>query len=657
MSILLPTDFAAWGGVEIPDPITFAVGSAWLGRPQLYPRQATVLKLVFLRTDLLTDYDHQVIDGWEESFRKTGNRGIVPGVRERADLLRAQGYKHFREVLLVLGRRAGKGYLCALFMAYVLWQYMALGDPQGYYGIDRDKQLAAFLYAGKKQQARVNLWQDLVHVIQGSECFQPYVSRPQGESLTVYAPYDFVRMNKLARRGFTTTMDQATFLIEPKEATMMSGRGPASFMQGYDEMAHMVTAGGASRSAEEVWNAAIPSLDQFKKDAFIVEPSSPWQMIGQFYQNWVNSLAIGEDGLPLYANIFMLQLESWDIYQDWEMAHVLPLLPHDFEGDLKEYVEAPHPKLMKLQGAVQTYDPEMEKQELANPETFAVERRSHWQAVVDAYLDPKKIENMFKDGLTQKTTGVLSLFYKGHADPSTVNANYGVVIGHPEVREGITYCVFDVIHHWRPGDFPDHTINYLEVNDRLWDWIRDFKTDEFTFDQFNSQNTIQWLNDQVRKARIPKRVSIYEKTATAQHNWERAENFKIALNQGWIESPPYEQLELELRFLQRKDTATTHRVDKQDTGPVTTKDVADAAMEVVWTILGDQVHSYTHGALSEFQMRAGLPGGIDPHARETSSFADNQTFNQLGALSARQRAGVMRGGGLNPSRNANRRRR
>jgi hypothetical protein len=655
MSLLLPTDFTAFTGVDIPDPVTFVVGEHWLNRPMLYPRQATVVKLVFLRTDLLTDYDHQVIDEWEESFRRTGNRGIVPDIRQRADQLREMGYQHFREVLLVLGRRAGKGYLCALLMAYVIWQYMALGDPQGYYGIDRDKQLAAFLYAGKKQQARVNLWQDLVHIIQGSECFQPYISRSQGESLTIYAPYDLVRMNKLAHRGFQTTMDQATFLIEPKEATMMSGRGPASCIQGYDEMAHMVTAGGASRSAEEVWNAATPSLDQFRKDAFIVEPSSPWQMIGQFYQNWLNSLLLDEDGVPAYPNIFMLQLESWDIYQDWELAHVLPLFPHDFEGDLKEYQGNPHPKLEKLKGAVQTYDSEMQKLEMANPETFAVERRSHWQSVVDAYLDPKKIEAMFNPALEMKTEGTLSMFYKGHADPSTVNANYGVVIGHPETRDGIIHAVIDHVHFWRPSDFPDNIIDYIMVDESLWKLIYGFKCDEFTFDQYNSAGSIQRLQQHVRESQVPKRMQIYELTATAAHNWERAENFKVALNQGWIECPPHEQLQLELKFLQRKDTATTHRVDKQDTGPVTTKDIADCIMEVVWTLLGDQVHSYTHGALSNFQLQVGLQGGINPHAREMSA-ADSHTFDQLGGLSGRQRNAVMRGGGLNAARNAYRRR-
>jgi hypothetical protein len=646
-----PLDFHLFTGLQVPDPITFALGERWLNRPQLYPRQATLLKVIFLREDLFTEYDYAVVQGWEESFRKTGNNGIVPDVLKRMRLLKSLGYFYFREVLLVLGRRAGKGYVSAIAMAYVMWRYMSKGDPQKHYGIDRDKQMACFIYAGKKEQARENLWKDLVNVIQGSTCFAPYMSKPLGESLSVYAPHDFVRMKKLRDRGIITERDMATFVIQPKEATLMSGRGPTSFMQGYDEMAHVVNS-GANRSAEEVYGAATPALDQFKKDAFIVEPSSPWQMIGQFYTNWQHAIAIGEDGEPEYPELLMLQLASWEIYYDWEVAHQLPLFPEDFLGDLDEYVKEPHPQLQELQFAIQEYDDGMRKLEKSNPDTFKVERRSHWQATQDAYLDPDKITAMFRTDLEMRTEGILSVFYKGHADPASVNAHFGVAIAHMEDREdGFKRCVFDYIHHWSASDFPDNIIHYPTIGDHLFRLITGFKTDEFTFDQWNSIETIQRLMARVREEKIPKRIDIYEKTATNAHNWERAENFKVCLNQGWIEAPYYEQAELELRFLQLKNG----KVEKQDAGPVQTKDVADCLMEVVWTILGEQAHQWTKGALSNFKAGGTAPGGFDPYARE------KKDENILGALSGLGRAqgALARGGGFSPARNptANRRRR
>jgi len=42
------------------------------------------------------------------------------------------------------------------------------------------------------------------------------------------------------------------------------------------------------------------------------------------------------------------------------------------------------------------------------------------------------------------------------------------------------------ISHWSPADFPDHTIDYVEIEEQLWELIQDFRPDEFTFDQWNS---------------------------------------------------------------------------------------------------------------------------------------------------------------------------
>lgn len=644
-----PLDYSVYTGLRVPDPITFVLSPQWLDRPQLYPRQATLLKIIFLRDDLFTEYDRMVIEEWEESFRRTGDNGIVPDIMKRIRILKALGYPYFREVSLVLGRRAGKGYVAALAMAYVLWTYMAKGDPQEHYGVDRDKQLACFIFAGKKEQARENLWSDLASVVTGGPCFDRYISKALGESLSVYAPHDFVRIKKLIQRGVNVERDLATFTIKPKESTLMSGRGPASFMQGYDEMAHVVAA-GANRSAEELWTSATPALDQFKKDAFIVTPSSPWQQIGQLYANWEMAQEVDEEtGDPEYPAMLMLQLTSWEMYHDWQTAHLLPVFPEGFLGDLGEYADRPHPQLKPLKGAIQEYDDGLRKLEKANPETFKVERRSKWQAVIDAYLDQDRIAKMFQGWQGEElqikhTGGALSVFYKGHADPSLANANFAVAIAHPETDDdGTLHCIFDYIGYWRPSDFPDNIIDYVAIDEELWELIEGFKPDEFTFDQWNSANSIARLQKKIREAKFPKRVQVYEKTATVKHNWERAETFKIALNQEWIHAPYHELADLELRFLQLKNG----KVVKQETGPVQTKDVADCLMECVWTILGSQVHQFTHGALSQLTPSPTVPGGFNPYSRESKEDNVLTRLSGLGNSTTFSR----RAGGRSPARN------
>lgn len=655
--------FQLFTGLPIPDPITFVMSEDYLDRGQImYPRQATLLKVIFLRLDLLTDYDHMVIDEWEQSFRDTGNNGIVPGVRRRMAKLRDKGHKWFRETLLVMGRRAGKGHISGLSMCYVLWNYMAKGDPQRFYGVDRDKKLVAMVFAGKRDQAKATVWQDAVNYITGSVCFAPYIRAPlQAEKLSVYAPHDYVRMRKLGQQGINPNdINLATFEVVPKESTLMAGRGPTSFCQAWDEMAHVV-ASGANRSAEEVYAAAKPSLDQFGKDAFIIEPSSPWQMLGQFYINYCNAILEDEQGEAVYLDMLMVQLASWDIYKDWEIAHTLPIFPEGFVGDLGEYQDQPPIYFQPLRGAIQAYDDQMALEEQANPDTFKVERRSHFAVALDAYLNEAKVRQIFapwnerldqfgQPQLGMQEKGRLDLDYKAHGDPSKSNANFGLAMAHAEPGpDGRLHVVFDKIYHFHPGDFEDHIVDYDEIEEWIWDnMLRPFMPTEMTFDQFNSAQVIQRLAKRSRYSGLPKVTQVYEKTATRQHNWQRAEIFKTAVNMGWVHAPWYEQAELELRFLQEKNGV----VDHPDSGPVQTKDVSDAMMECVMALIGDQIVSM-RSELGSMRPSGALQGGVAPFpgmSRQDDLSqgprTQEQVFQQLGGFgkSRGMRPDMMRSG-------------
>ncbi|WP_428957832.1 hypothetical protein [Streptomyces sp. cg35] len=676
-------------GLEVPDPITFVVSPQYLNRPNLYPRQATLLKVFFLREDLFTEYDYQVVAEWDEQYRtaKRANDkradattedevapkmplGGSPDLLGRMRAAKALGYRWFKEILLVMGRRAGKGHISALAMAYVLWCYMAKGDPQEHYGVDRDKKLAALIFAGKRDQAKQNLWRDFVNVVTGGPCYAPYIADSLGEKLSVYAPNDFIRMDEMRKRGVKTAMDMATFHILPKESTVMAGRGPASFIIGFDEMAHVVNS-GANRSAGEVYDASTPSLDQFGKDGFIVEPSSPWEMAGKFFDNWERATAYEPDGTPTYPNCMMIQLASWDIYLDWERAHLLPLLPDSFTGDNGEYLDEPRPTFKALRGAIQTFDEEMRKLEKADPDTFAVERRAQWATVMDAYLDPDKVEKVFQPWFARPERygsslivpterGILSYFYKGHADPSSVNCRFGIALAHTENDdEGRPHVVFDKIHYFDPADFPGHTINYEEVEDWIWDdMIAPFQPDEFTFDQYQSVGSIQKLVKKVAQARFPKRVNIFERTANASINWRYAETFKAAINLGLVHAPAHEEGELELKFLQK--APGSNRVDHPTVGPVQTKDIADAIMITTWSLIGDWISGYKEQLIQASAVGA-LQGGLHGSSPRTPDAAapDHDTQAAVDALRSFTRTRTGRDGwdmGMGRTRSGYRRR-
>lgn len=122
----------------IPNIIDFVTGKNYLNQPNLYPRQALLLKLICLSPELLSAYDHRVLEQWGAGFtavgepgarRYAGTEGLPPDVLQRMELRHEEGRRWFGEVVLVLGRRAGKGYLTALVAAYVLWCFYSHRRP------------------------------------------------------------------------------------------------------------------------------------------------------------------------------------------------------------------------------------------------------------------------------------------------------------------------------------------------------------------------------------------------------------------------------------------------------------------------------------------------------------------------------------------------
>jgi len=104
-----------------------------------------------------TQYDYDVIGEWTTTFTNPegGVTGIQPDIMERLQMAQEEHLPWFREVLFVGGRRGSKSFLGALAGAYVLWSYLVLGDPQGYFGIDRDKQLGMYVFAARRNRPPV----------------------------------------------------------------------------------------------------------------------------------------------------------------------------------------------------------------------------------------------------------------------------------------------------------------------------------------------------------------------------------------------------------------------------------------------------------------------------------------------------------------------
>lgn len=310
----------------------------------------------------------------------------------------------------------------------------------------------------------------------------------------------------------------------------------------------------------------------------------------------VQDVDVEADDLASVAEptFLVVQLPSWETYRDWDKSREIQVRP----GRTRTFPRWNSPvQFEPIEDG--TPDERVQYRRMRrNPDKFSVERGAQFATVQDAYLNEVMVDRMFavpdwRPPLVQQHQGILALQYRAHADPSRTNANFGFCIGHledaPPDEHGIVWphVIIDVLHVWKPEDFPEHTIDYVKVGEELDDYLIRFPSMvKMSYDQFNSAGFI------AHQKRAFPNIRILEKTFTVKENQDRFEKFKSALNLGWVHShrdtfaeEGQSLLELELKFLQEKNG----KVDRQEIGPVQTKDLADAVMVVTTELLHESL--------------------------------------------------------------------
>jgi hypothetical protein len=311
--------------LSVPRIGEFVTRPDYLNIETLYPRQLTLLKLVFLELDDLTLYDDEVIAEWTADFRLAegddgirryqGSYGMPPDILDRADRCRGEGRPWFHDVIAPTGRRAGKGFCMSICCARVLWWLFC--RPEGlhrFLHLPNTKRLNISVFAGKKDQAVGNLWRDIVELLLTAPCFKPFIARAPrgGDTLLLYTPAQL-------QDGQRPDPERALVEIVARESTRVAGRGPASVALFFDEMAYL-TPTGLSRSADEVFTAAAPANQQFGHYGFVAQISSPWQKTDRFYENYEAALRVDTAGNSIYYDALVLQVPGWELYRDWALT-------------------------------------------------------------------------------------------------------------------------------------------------------------------------------------------------------------------------------------------------------------------------------------------------------------------------------------------------
>ena len=554
-------------------------------RVDLYPRQATALKVLTAATHLLTLFDKEVLSQWSAGFEvvhdERGCRfegsGIAPDVLERMEWCRENQRWGFRESTLVLGRRASKSFITSVFVAFQLYRLLALQNPQAALGVASRKRLVLPVISTSRERAERDQFGDVAALVAASPTLSAFVHKTTTNQITFYTPHQLAC-------GAKERNESGLIILSALPTTAASTRGPAVVCLVLDEAA-FVSGDGSTSDADAVYRAATPALSQFRQEGCTVLASSPWTQIGRFYEGYVESLELDPSTQnALQPDTIVIQLASDELYRDWERASAIPMWPHG-------------PCFQPIHRPVFTFTEALARRQRLDPEGFSVEYLGMWAASQAAYFPDSVIRSMFApfNGvvLQQRSGRSGDHVYVAHADPGISGSNFGFVIGHLEQVDNVDHVVVDAIHVWRPSDFADGRVDYLRVRDEIFDFIVAFRLITLSLDQFNSEMMVNELNQRVRNSRI--KCSVFVKAATAAEKWNRYEKMKTLASEGRLHLPVHGDARDELRFLQRDG----QRVHAPTSGPVQNDDLADSIAWVTDLLIGND--TWVSQAFSDFR--------------------------------------------------------
>lgn len=599
--------------LRVPSIAEFVLGAEFLAQPKLYPTQLTILRMALCELDHLTDYDRTQIAEFEAGFIRSETApagrwmyepapdrdyvsGTPPDVLERMAIMNARGRLGFREVNLVLGRRAGKGHVAAILTAYLVWRLLALGDPQRHFGIPATKRLQIPVFAGNLEQAQFNLFGDIVSMLVAAPCMARYLVKLTRNRLILATNADLADSD----RPFEGSIE-----IVAKESTGTAGRGPATPMQLYDEMA-FVDPATSRASAEVIYASATPALDQFGDWATLIEGSSPHQMTGEFFEIHSRGREIDHaTGRAAYPEILTLQLPSWAPYRDSDIADTLPVC-NDTEL-------AKAPGLLGEDGRsitfppvgppITTLDEQMLQNQRARPKEFRVERLAQWAAVADPFLEPHQIDRVFEpvDGVRVEpcTKPILRNGYVMVLDPAARQDAFAWVIGHREGddADGHPNVYVDAIRRYLPADYGGE-LDLDHILDHICDDFRLFRAHRVVTDQYGGDFVRQELNRRLLGRSVGVNSPIEVVHRHRSRNLDEALRFREYVTLGHVHCYDHPQLRRELEFLQETPSGVT----APTSGPVRTDDCAIAVITLVNLLLDESGSDRVHAVMNNLPL-------------------------------------------------------
>jgi len=227
---------------------------------------------------------------------------VVPG-RER------------RELVLSIGRRSGKTFICACVMAYEVYKLILKDNPQRYYGIPKTNVIQLISVATDKDQAGL-LYNEASGHFSNCAFYKPYTANNTMSYAKFQSPEDISRFG----RYVDDPTAKATIKVSFKSCVAKGLRGAGNIVIILDELAHFNDVGQSD--ALTIYRAVKPSLAAFspkdprnrrraigKVEGRILSISSPLGKQGFFFRKFRQGYSGGLES----RNMLCIQAPTWEV--------------------------------------------------------------------------------------------------------------------------------------------------------------------------------------------------------------------------------------------------------------------------------------------------------------------------------------------------------
>lgn len=523
------------------DIITFCEDSAYLnllGQDpplELWPMQKIVLKLFYRGSRgnenlKLTEEEIKILEDINrtEELDYEDKKGGFGQILEKY----YRGAAH-NTLLLVMGRRSSKTLMVSIIAAYEAYKLLELpgGNPHKYYTergikLSPDKPIAILNVAVSEKQAYDPMFIEIESRCARSPYFLDKINQAASKKGAIYMLTEADKRENARRRanGIGLMIDGSVALLSG-HSNSASLRGKAAIAILFDEFAHFIQSDGRT-SGDESYRALYPSVKQFGIDGRIVLLSDPRGRDGMFWNLFEMSQereldAQGNDKLdssgnyiPKHDNVLAIQLPTWRM-------NPTPALSREL----------------------------LEKEEKSkDPVTFACAWCARFMGEHGSRLfDEKLVTACIDPAMQPAECGDYRYEYFMHLDPAATSHNYSLVLCHPvtyvnkynQVRRKI---FVDFVKFWSPSI--EGPVNLKEVEKTIVDLCQRFRVVSVTFDQWQSQQTIQNLKDRGINASETRFNTAYIGTIYGE--------LKNLIDQGDIVLYPHYQLIGEMKNLKYK---------------------------------------------------------------------------------------------------------